>query len=417
MSFKQNTLSAAMMVGGFSLLLTACGGGSSSSSNDDPQDDPNLPDEPTALDVYTDTSWSAGVDELVGLTYPQGADNGPLIALKRTDNGDDSFSHTLMLADADSKEFTDTGISLERSYYRDVLAVPVSVTVEGEQIDTVIVATCAYDEPGIADGADPSGFGPSMSAAAEVPASASLEFYVPGTDIAGNVNITSDVSLFSCASLGGLTLTDTADQGDSEYEVEFWVSGFGNGGNGFVFGAGLLFDYAAGEITHAGASILDTLQTVGALEINGDGDPLMTMNTEGDTKLADMMAEQYLLNTEGNVFTSDTENGADILDLARGGNDLFAVSADAGLAGGDFSGEEFVLVSGGDFERCVDALAVDGSTMWCHDSADEGKLIEFTAPEVPQTQLVAVAERAVSDHSWTQIKAELEGAGAEVEVK
>ena len=64
MSFKQNTLSAAMMVGGFSLLLTACGGGSSSSSNDDP----NLPDEPTALDVYTDTSWSAGVDELVGLT-------------------------------------------------------------------------------------------------------------------------------------------------------------------------------------------------------------------------------------------------------------------------------------------------------------------------------------------------------------
>ncbi|MBL34952.1 MAG: hypothetical protein CMI10_08630 [Oceanospirillaceae bacterium] len=401
------------MVGGFSLLLTACGGGSSSSSNDDP----NLPDELTALDVYTDTSWSAGVDELVGLTYPQGADNGPLIALKRTDNGDDSFSHTLMLADADSKEFTDTGISLERSYYRDVLAVPVSVTVNGEEIDTVVVATCGYDEPGIPDGAEPSGFGPSMSAAAEALFFATLEFYVPGTDIAGSVNITDDVSLFSCASLGGLTITDTADKGLTVYEVDFLVSGFGNGGNGYVFGAGFDFDYAAGEITAAGASILDTLQTTGALERNGDGDPLIAVNMEGDTALIDSEANDFVLETAGNVFTSDTDNGADILDLARGGNDLFAVSADAGLAGGDFSGEEFVLVSGGDFERCVDALAVNGTTLWCHDSADEGKLIEFTAPEVPQTQIVAAAERAVSDHSWTQIKAELEGAGAEVEVK
>ncbi|HCG79611.1 MAG TPA: hypothetical protein DE015_10435 [Oceanospirillales bacterium] len=89
------------------------------------------------------------------------------------------------------------------------------------------------------------------------------------------------------------------------------------------------------------------------------------------------------------------------------------------------------MLSGGDFTRCVDQLAVNGTTVWCHDSTDEGKLIEFTAPTVPQSDVVEEAPEEssvqavsfgsasykVSKEEAEQIKAELEGAGAEVEVK
>ena len=102
-----------------------------------------------------------------------------------------------------------------------------------------------------------------------------------------------------------------------------------------------------------------------------------------------------------------------------------------GLAGADFNGGEYVLLSGGDFTRCVDQLAVNGTTVWCHDSTDEGKLIEFTAPTVPQSDVVeetpeespvravspAASSYKASKEEAEQIKAELEGAGAEVEVK
>ncbi|MAD45113.1 MAG: hypothetical protein CMI02_00790 [Oceanospirillaceae bacterium] len=386
--------------------LTGCGGDSSSSS-----------DGGNSFSAYTDPGWSAGSDELVGLTYPEGAANGPLVALKRSDNGDGTFSHSLMLADAASKEFSDSGITLERDYYRDVLAVPVSVTIDGEAIDTLVVATCGYSEAGIADGNEPDpGNSSAQALAAQLPPYATIEFYVPGTDIADSVNIADDAALFSCYSLGGMTVADTADKGGSEYEVDFFVSGQGYEARSFVFEASVIFDYAAEEVTDVSATYDGmSFSITGAMAM--DGDLIMSVNYEGDTRLFDIEADDFVLETAGNVFTSATDNGADILDLAHGGNDLFAVSADEGLAGGDFSGEQFVLLSGGDFEHCVDALAVNGSTLWCHDATDEGKLIEFTAPEVPQTPIVAAAARTVSDHSWTQIKAELEGAGAEVEVK
>ncbi|MDK2777971.1 MAG: hypothetical protein KYX62_09940 [Pseudomonadota bacterium] len=391
--------------------LTACGGSSSSSSSDDAP----------AATVYMDTGWSAGSDELVGLTYPQGATDGALVALKRSDNGDGTFSHSLMLAESGSKEFSDSGITLERDYYRDVLALPVTVTVDGEELDTVIVATCGYDEAGVPDGAEVSGGGVSAQIAAEdLPDAAALEFYVAGTDISASINLSDDAVLYSCYSLGGLMVSDTADKGGSEYEVDFWVSGAGSEGRGFVFGAGIDFDYSVAEISYASASLESSFPSVGAVD-NGDDDLIMTVNDEGDTLLYDYESGEFILETAGNIFTSATDNGAEILDIAVSGDDLFAVSADEGLAGGDFSGEEFVLLSGGDFEHCVDALAVNGTTLWCHDATDEGKLIEFTAPDVPQSEveetLPVAAAMLKSDSLGEQIKAELEGAGAEVEVK
>ena len=69
-----NKLSLAVLLAGVSAVaLTGCGGSSSSGGNGSSQNT-----------TYTDTGWSVGSDELVGLTYPQGAENGPLVALKRS---------------------------------------------------------------------------------------------------------------------------------------------------------------------------------------------------------------------------------------------------------------------------------------------------------------------------------------------
>ena len=156
---------------------------------------------------------------------------------------------------------------------------------------------------------------------------------------------------------------------------------------------------------------------------SGDEFYVVSVNVEGSSGLYDFVYKSILVDMDGNPFTSVTDSGADILDLVNNGTDFFAVSADAGLAGVDFGDESFVMLTGGDYESCVDALAVNGTTAWCHDSTDEGTLIEFTLPSVPQTEAVLLPStdldlRAeVSKEEAEQIKAELEGAGAEVEVK
>ncbi|MEE3190450.1 MAG: hypothetical protein VX281_05780, partial [Pseudomonadota bacterium] len=177
-----------------SMTLVGCGGGSSSSSDDETGDDIVTPDP---LAVYTDTAWSLGVDELVGLTYPQSATNGDMVALKRSTGSDDSISHTLMVAPAATKEFAAVeGVALEKDYYRDVLALPVSGTVEGEEIDTVLIATCGYEEASVIEGGEALDGGEGGGASAQAVASeeetqtpASLEIYLAGTDISASLDI------------------------------------------------------------------------------------------------------------------------------------------------------------------------------------------------------------------------------------
>ena len=427
-----------------SMTLVGCGGGSSSSSNDDePVNDVVTPDP---LAVYTDTAWSVGADELVGLTYPQSATNGDMVALKRSTGSDDSISHTLMVAPAATKEFADVeGVALEKDYYRDVLALPVSGTVEGEEIDTVLIATCGYEEASVIEGGEAldggEGGGASAQAVAieeETQTPASLEIYLAGTDISASLDISDETEgnyfLVDCHSLGGLSASDLSSKGTSAYEVDFYITGQDSTGNVAVFGASLIYNYENNEVTESDFTVVDSSGTiiVSAVEEDPEDDFLVAMTIEDNTYLLSELDEAGIeLNNDGNPFTSDTENGAVILDLVYSGENLLAVSADAGLAGADFTGGEYVALSGGDFTRCVDQLAVNGTTVWCHDSTDEGKLIEFTAPTVPQSDVVeetpeespvrvlslAASSYKASKEEAEQIKAELEGAGAEVEVK
>ena len=424
-----------------SMTLVGCGGGSSSSSDDETGDDIVTPDP---LAVYTDTAWSLGADELVGLTYPQNATNGDMVALKRSTGSDDSISHTLMVAPAATKEFVAVeGVALEKDYYRDVLALPVSGTVEGEEIDTVLIATCGYEEASMIEGGEipmRGEVGPrAVAVEEETQTPASLEIYLAGTDISTSLDINDETEgnyfLVDCHSLGGLSASDLSSKGTDAYEVDFFITGKDSTGEVAVFEASLIYNYENNEVTESDFAVLATDGDiiVSAVEEDPEDDFLVAMAIEEDTYLLSGLGREsdVVLSVDVNPFTSGTEEGALILDLVYSGDNLFAVSADAGLAGADFNGGEYVLLSGGDFTRCVDQLAVNGTTVWCHDSTDEGKLIEFTAPTVPQSDVVEEApEEArmqavsfgsasykVSKEEAEQIKAELEGPGAEVEVK
>ena len=428
-----------------SMTLVGCGGGSSSSSDDETGEDIVTPDP---LAVYTDTAWSAGADELVGLTYPQNATNGDMVALKRSTGSDDSVSHTLMVAPAATKEFTAIeGVALEKDYYRDVLALPVSGTVEGEEIDTVLIATCGYEEASMIEGGEipmRGEVGPravaieeKVAIEAETHTPASLEIYLAGTDISASLDISDEIegnySLVDCHSLGGLSASDLSSKGTSAYEVDFFITGQDSTGDVAVFEASLIYNYESNEVTESDFSVLDSSTIISAaVAENPEDDFLVAMTIEGETYLLETLGEEgIVLSTEGNPFTSESEEGATIFDLAYSGDNLFAVSGDAGLAGADFTGEQFVMLTDGDYANCVDQLAVNGTTVWCHDSTDEGKLIEFTAPAVTQSEApeeaieeapvkvaaLAASSYTVSKEEAEQIKAELEGAGAEVEVK
>lgn len=423
--FGTKTSYSLLLAGFTSLVLTGCGG---SSSSGDSSSDP--------LDVYTDLTWSVGSDEMVGLTYPQGAENGSLFALKRSEDSSAERSHTLLQADSSSKELNAvSGISLTQDYYRDVLALPVSGTFDGQELDTAIVATCGYSEASILEGGDgPSNSIDGSSVADTSTSAAQLEIYIPGTGISETLALTDvdddTVSLINCHSMGGLSVYDLAKKGGTGYRVSLYIHGQNNQGAFSTFYVEFIYDYSQNKIIQESIGIFEDREidwassAVDVLE-NSSGDEfyVVSVNVEGSSGLYDFVYKSILVDMDGNPFTSVTDSGADILDLVNNGTDFFAVSADAGLAGVDFGDESFVMLTGGDYESCVDALAVNGTTAWCHDSTDEGTLIEFTLPSVPQTEAVllpstGVALRAeVSKEEAEQIKAELEGAGAEVEVK
>lgn len=426
-----------------SASLVGCGGSSSSSSDEELVEDIEEPEVVEVPEFYVDTAWSVGSDELVGLTYPKGAEDGDLIALKRSVDSEDNVSHTLMMAGIATKEFEPVeGIALEQDYYRDVLALPVKGNIDGAELDTTLIATCGYEEPSVLEGGTAieggeGGEGGAVVAARqekvaiteETQTPASLEIFLVGTDVSASLDINDETEgnyfLVDCHSLGGISVSDLISKGESAYEIDFYITGQDNTGEVAVVETNLLYDYESNEITESDFSVQDSINEIlAAVSENPEDDYLVAALTENNTLLLNELNEGgIVIDTEGNPFTSETEESATILDLVYSGDNLLAVSADAGLAGADFTGEEFVMLTDGDYANCVDQLAVNGTTVWCHNSTDEGKLIEFTAPTVPQSEVPQElastdgASERVSKEEAEQIKAELEGAGAEVEVK
>ncbi|MEE3190238.1 MAG: hypothetical protein VX281_04710, partial [Pseudomonadota bacterium] len=306
-------------------------------------------------------------------------------------------------------------------------------------------ATCGYEEASVIEGGEALDGGEGGGARAQAVAieeetqtPASLEIYLAGTDISASLDISDETEgnffLVDCHSLGGLSASE-GTEGTDAYEIDFFITGRDSTGEAAVFEASLIYNYENNEVTESDFAVLatDPVTIVTAVEEDPEDDFLVAMANEDDTYLFSGFGREsdVVLSVDVNPFTSGTEEGAVILDLVYSGDNLLAVSDDAGLAGADFTGGTYVALSGGDFTRCVDQLAVNGTTVWCHDSTDEGKLIEFTAPTVPQSDVVeetpeespvravslAASSYKASKEEAEQIKAELEGAGAEVEVK
>lgn len=228
MEFKEmklGVLGATIMV-----ALTGCGGASGSGGGSgggaveiDEVIDTNpvveiIDETPNEIEkIYIDTTWTAGTDELLGLTYPQGADNGPMILLKRTEDSEGDENYQLMSADNDTREFTLVRTLDTSNYYRDALALPLVGTVGEVTIDDTLVITCGSDDAGYLEGADLVGSTQKMvdeikvSAQSVVikPASpAQLEMYLVN-DNANTYTVTLETTggakIERCASLGGLS--------------------------------------------------------------------------------------------------------------------------------------------------------------------------------------------------------------------
>ena len=113
----------------------------------------------------------------------------------------------------------------------------------------------------------------------------------------------------------------------------------------------------------------------------------------------------------------------------QGVNMLYLVSDTAGLIAIDLdavnttpSGTALPVslapttIPGGDYDQCIDVLTAGyNGTLICHDSSDPGHMLEFSEPQA--TNVVGMAQLFSGKEEAEQIKAELEGAGAEVEVK
>ena len=232
-----------------------------------------------------------------------------------------------------------------------------SGTVEGEEIATVLIATCGYEEASVIEGGEAldggEGGGASAQAVAieeETQTPASLEIYLAGTDISADLDINDETEgnffLVDCHSLGGLSASDLSSKGTDAYEIDFFITGRDSTGEVAVFEASLIYDYENNEVTESDFTVLDTDAgiIVTAVEEDPEDDFLVAMTVEDNTYLLSALESEGIeLNNDGNPFTSDTENGVVILDLVYSGESLLAVSADAGLAGADFNGGEYVF--------------------------------------------------------------------------
>ena len=151
MKFKQIKLSALSTAVIAAVILSGCGGSGGNSAKAEEVIETN--EVVAAVEKgYTDTTWVAGTDELLGLTYPKGADNSPMILLKRTEDSEGDDVYQLMSADNDTREFGLVRNLDTSKYYRDVLALPLVGTVDGVAVDDTLVITCGSDDAGYLEG-------------------------------------------------------------------------------------------------------------------------------------------------------------------------------------------------------------------------------------------------------------------------
>ena len=151
---------------------------------------------------------------------------------------------------------------------------------------------------------------------------------------------------------------------------------------------------------------------------------------------------ENVFHSTSNPFTGMEENW-DVSNMVvtqdiNGSDALYLVNEDSGLVAFDLTAmngsalTEPALLAADDYDRCTGVLAHNGgyttstASLWCHDSSNEGQMLEFTPPLLTDIRVKAAVARPdnhtfiqqlVSKEEAEQIKAELEGAGAEVEVK
>lgn len=403
-------------------ILTGCGGasGSNSGSTGGAGEIEEVVDTNEVVEtiedvkkVYIDTTWAAGTDELLGLTYPQGAGNGPMILLKRTEDTEGDEIYRLMSADNDTREFSLVRALDTSNYYRDVVALPLVGTVGEVTIDDTLVITCGSNDAGYLDGADLVGSAQKMvdeiklsaqSVAINPANPAQLEMYLVNDNTKTytvSLETIGGAKIERCASLGGLSAV--VEDGVVEITVLATGENAYNAQSSVVLNVVAEFELGTmtlpvTEIT-LDSSYSDSAGFVSAVAYYDSRNVGFLMIEDEGYMTADFIDFDsgdflFLGDQSSNPFDSVGSWALDtVRDLVATNSNIYFVSEVAGLGAIDFGGNaEAVAVpvpadSSSDttdnYDHCIDALAVNGATMWCHDSTDKGSLIQFAAPTIP----------------------------------
>tara|TARA_R110001583_G_scaffold42509_21_gene135203 strand:+ start:5814 stop:7802 length:1989 start_codon:yes stop_codon:yes gene_type:complete len=417
--------------------------------------------------IYDDT-YNVGSDAFLDMSVAYGgAGIAEVTLLKRVGNGSAELLNTTI--DADDKTLANVK---SVNYYNANKASKIASFKDAFLNDT-LVATCMSGEAFV-DRSETPWFSGLTQGTIDLHMSSdpntviSLDdnyIYVDSNDV--------EYSLVGCEGLTEATLLTTSDSTEATYTMA-GVMRFAALTPAPPFGNDLADLYAlatisitldsaisafgsgkeAGNMTDFDFNVLHTYSGTGDLMLNvaatSDNEIYVATVLDGYSVYRQNRIERYtttdgwenVFHSTSNPFTGMEENW-DVSNMVvtqdiNGSDALYLVNEDSGLVAFDLTAmngsalTEPALLAADDYDRCTGVLAHNGgyttstASLWCHDSSNEGQMLEFTPPLLTDIRVKAAVARPdnhtfiqqlVSKEEAEQIKAELEGAGAEVEVK
>ncbi|WP_108124042.1 hypothetical protein [Saccharospirillum mangrovi] len=318
--------------------------------------------------TYTinDPNWSAGADTWASIAIPYFDTKASIFALVRNDT---TNVQRLLSGQRGDKTFSSTQLATDAKY-NDIAAVRITQSKDGESKTDYAMVGCAQD--------------------------GSLELFLASDP--NNIYTTKPTSAVSCASVA----VDPVNYSDGDdvqirfaynsgsavvskltFDVDLFYSTEASIGTANAFSSSSWVGESVGSSDYS----MRAIESLFVTEVTAI--PLYAMQSTSSNEISakrSFSTTWSYYNSAINPFTAATEP-FDMTDMILApDHGLYMVGEKPGLIGNRHS--EVYGLDGrtkklsGDGDRCIDALAWDGTDLWCHDSTSEGRLIRFSPPNI-----------------------------------
>lgn len=395
------------------MALSGCGSSSSDSTEIDniettPDDkvveDPVVDDPVESLTVFTDQNWDASADNFEDLSLVTGS--ADFLAVKRTGKtGNDDY--TLLTSAEPSKELTvHQSLSVSDYYSSQVRTAGFKFENSSAQEDVMVVTCTPGDafQDGISANITPATLSFSLKSAPTTTESVNLNMIdssyaniitCDAMDVYYNATTPDELTVFISGTHGYVVRTGAYPMLDNRTAISRLSINFNTDGelsdNDPVVDEMLDLSKIDGELlddinaTYQ-ISALSALSSDDVLyyEVRGNNNYLWLFEYDAITP----SSPTFITYNRVNLFTG-VEGGMPISDMQAHtsfGNikQVSLVSHDhVGTITVDYESDSpaFTLSTDDDAKKCVDVITADAedyATLWCHNSDDEGKLLEFS---------------------------------------